>query len=182
MLPPRSRARRYFVRTIANTKVLWSLFLAGVAIVSVYVQLRPAVSVEPGIVLDPGDPYSTQFEVTNTNPIFGLTELQPSCYTVRTLTKNNVGMSELRSPPVPMVPSLGPGEKTTTVCRPFIGGIGGGAGQVVTAYVIMTVSYRQDWWPFVKVQHFPVKGVVDVQRAVHWTHITASEIPKFPPF
>jgi hypothetical protein len=54
--------------------------------------------------------------------------------------------------------------------------MGAGAGNVITAYIVIWVRYTQEWWPGLKTQIFPLRGVVDSQKGVHWTHITRGEL------
>src|SRR6266404_5033790 len=128
--PHQSQARQYFGKTISRTKLLWSLVLGGLAFLGGYALLRPHISVEPGIVLNPGDPFSTQFDAMNDSLIFDVTEIKPSCYTLLVQTTNNVELRGLPARPLPMIPTLGPRDKTTITCPPFIGGLGAGSGNV----------------------------------------------------
>ena len=155
---------------------MWGLVGAVLALAGGYALFRPHVSIEPGIVLVPGDPYSTQFDTTNDSALFDIKNLKPSCYTVFVETDHDVQLASLPSLPLPTVPLLGPREKTTMSCRAWIGGLGAGTGNVTKAYIIVGVSYEQDWWPGVMSQTFPLRGVIDSQKGVHWTHITPSEL------
>jgi hypothetical protein len=127
--------------------------------------------------LAPEQPFTARFEVTNENNLFDVRDVMPSCHTVLVQT-GRFTASNLWSSNQIVLPSLGPGEKTTTTCPVGIGGIGAtaGAGNVTSAYMTMMVSYKTAWWPFTKTKTFPLKGVIDAQGGVHWTHITDSEM------
>jgi hypothetical protein len=175
------RLSQFFPKTISGTKLLWRLFAAGLTITAGYALFHPHISLEPGIVLNPGDQLTTQFDAVNDSPIFNINNLKPSCYTLLVETTNRVTQRGLPGLPSPTVPVLGPKDRTTIVCRPWVGGLGAGAGNVTTAYIVMAVSYEQDWWPFSINQRFPLKGVIDSQNHVFWTHITASELRNMSP-
>jgi hypothetical protein len=160
----------------ASARNFWGLLLAAATLIGGYAIARPNVSVDPDLVLVPGDPYSTQFSVKNENAAFGVRDIQPSCQTIRVITSNNFGMLGLPSRPQPVVPKLDPGQKTTMECWPIIGGLGAGSGKVLTAYIEIHLSYRENWWPWSITQPFPLKGVVDSQGGVHWVHITEPEL------
>jgi hypothetical protein len=175
-LPLQSRARQYFARAISRTKLLWGFVVSALTLLGGYALLFPHVSVEPGLLLNPGDPFSTQFNVTNDSLVFNVKELNPSCYTVFVETTNRVRLNGLPPRPSPSIPWLAAREKTTITCPPWIGGLGAGAGNVITAYIVITASYEQEWWPLQRFQTFPLKAVVDSQNGVHWTHITLPEL------
>jgi hypothetical protein len=170
-----SWARQYFDQAISRTVPLASLVVTGLAFLGVYPFL-PHVSVDPGLLLNPGDPFTTRFDVKNDNPIFSVTDFHPSCYTIHVITDHNVGMEGLPPRPAPTIPLIEPLAQTTIDCPPWVGGLGAGAGNILTAFIEIDVSYNQNWWPLVKSQRFPFKGVVDSQKGVHWTHITTSEL------
>jgi hypothetical protein len=172
----RTRARQYFGKTISTTKVLASLLLTGLALIGYYARFRPNVSVDPERSLNPGDPFSTQFSVKNDSPVFSVKDFHPSCYTIRVITDHNFAMLGLPPLPTPSIHLLEPGQKTTITCQGWVGSLGSGAGNVVTALIEIDVSYKQDWWPFRSTQRFPLKGVIDSQKIVYWTHITPAEL------
>ncbi len=168
--------RGSFRKTVLGTRVLWGLILAVLTWLGAYALLRPNVSIDPELLLNPGDPFSTQFSVTNENVVFDVKDIQPSCRTIHVVTSNNVGLFGLPPRPSPPIPLLGARQKTTINCPPWIGGLGAGAGNVLAACIEIDVSYGQEWWPSEKTQRFPFKGVVDSQHGVHWAHITLSEL------
>lgn len=174
--PLSSGTGEYFRRTISSTKLLWGLIVSAMTLLSGFVLFLPNVSIDPELLLNPGDPFSTQFSVTNENLIFDVKDLQPSCRTIHVITSNNVGMFGLPPRPSPSVALLSAREKTTINCPPWIDGLGAGAGNVLVAYIEIDVSYKQAGWPREKIQRFPFKGVTDSQHGVHWTHITLSEL------
>jgi hypothetical protein len=172
----RSEARRFFLRTVSKTKLLKGFVLTGLSLLGSYALFRPHVSVEPDLLLNPGDPFSTQFSLTNQSRIFDTRDLQPACSTIHVITSHDVGLSGLPPRPSPLISRLGPQEKTTITCPPWLGGLGAGAGNVLVAYIEIDVSYKQDWWPLNQRERFPLKGVIDSRNGVHWTHITPEQL------
>ncbi|MGB8495762.1 MAG: hypothetical protein WCE53_15285 [Candidatus Acidiferrum sp.] len=163
-------------KTIPRLKKFLNFVVIMLAFLGGYALFRPNVSVDPDLLLNPGDPFSTQFSVTNENVIFDVKDLQPFCRTIHVITSHNVGMFGLPGIPSQIIPVLSARQKTTINCREWIGGLGAGAGDVLAAYIEIDVSYRQNWWPREKTQRFPFKGVIDSQKGVHWTHITPMEL------
>jgi hypothetical protein len=166
---PQSQIKRVFDRPLAKTIAIVS-FIASV--VGLFV-LRPHVSLEPDLLLNPGDPFSTQFSATNQNLVLDVTDVQPGCQTIYVVTSNHFGMAGLPSRPSPVIPRLRPQEKSTITCPPWVGGLGAGAGNVLVAYIEIDLSYKQ----VIGVrERFPFKGAVDSQHGVHWTHITPEQL------
>jgi hypothetical protein len=172
---PPSSARRYYAGTLLGAKRLLGLLVFVLTLLGGYALIRPHVSLEPDLLLNPVDPFSTQFSVTNQNLIFTVKSLQPACSTQFVETSHKIRLTGLPPFPSPSIPKLDPGEKTTIACGRWIGGLGAGAGNVLTAYIEIDVSYKQDWWPFTKTERFPFKGMRDSQNGVHWTHRTPAE-------
>ena len=155
--------------------------MAAATLIGLYVVFRPHVSVEPQIVLNPVDPYTTQFNVRNENPMFGIYKVNAVCWPRSMQSGNNFSVLSLT--PLPNVhheiPVLDAGASSTVDCPPAIGGLGAWSGAVVDAELELVVSYRQSWWPFSKEEHFPFAAKRDVQGAVHWVHITPREEKSF---
>lgn len=174
-VPPLRRGLIFLRRTLLGTKVLWALVIGGLTLLGGYPLLHPNVSVEPGLLLNPGDPFSTEFTLKNDNPIFEVKDLRPVCRTIYVTTTHNFGMFGLPPRPSPLIPILGPEQETTTTCLPIVGGLGA-YNRVLSAYIEIDLGYRQDGWPFAKRERFPLRAVVDSQNSVHWTHITPEEL------
>lgn len=156
-------------------QVILAIIGLGLGFGSYLAVARPHVSVEPALLLNPGDPYSTQFSVTNENSLFAVRDLHPSCRTIDVVTSNNVGMFGMPPRLSPPIPRIEPRAASTIACPPWIGGLGAGAGNVIRAFIEIDVAYKQAWWPFEQTQRFPFKGVIDSQKGVHWTHRTLSD-------
>src|SRR5579864_4042282 len=131
--PPPRRTLLFLKRAFSSTRFLSALGLAILGWIGGYADLYPHISIDPGLLLNPGDPFSTQFTVTNENPMFDIRDLQPSCRTIYVITTHNVGLFGLPPRPSPPIPTLGPKEKSTIDCLPILGGLGAGAGDVMTA-------------------------------------------------
>ena len=161
--------RRIFERPITKTIAIVG-FVAS--LLSLFA-LRPQLTLEPDLVLNPVDPFSTQFSVQNLNLILDAKDLNPTCRTIYVMTSHNVGLVGLPPRPSPAIPRLHPQRKTTIMCPPWLGNLGAGAGDVLVAYIEIDLSYRQ----IMPVrERFPFKGAIDSQRGVHWTHITPEQL------
>jgi hypothetical protein len=136
----------------------------------------PHVSLEPDSPLNPQDPFSAQFRVTNENQLFTIRNLTGSCYFVDVVTDHNVGISALGRPLTKVIPGLEPRQGSTIDCPSIIGGIGAGAGNVTKAKIVLQISYRQNWWPFAELETYPFEGMRDAQGFVRWFHRAPSEL------
>ena len=170
------RGLQTFRKTVSGTKALWGVIAAVLALIGYYASFHPNVSVDPDRLLNPSDPFSTLFSVKNDSSIFDVRNLHPACYTIHVLTDHNFGMNGLGPRPAPTIPVIESMQKTTIDCPPWVSGFGGGAGNILSAFIEIDVSYRQDWWPAATTQRFPFRGVIDSQKAVYWTHMTPSEL------
>jgi hypothetical protein len=191
----KKREQEELSRKTAATKFLWSFRLLAhgwnlVVVLSVifglpagYVLFKPHVSVEPLMSLDPVNPYTVQFNIKNENSLLEIHDINAVCWPRRMESGN--GFSVLSLGPLPNIhreiASLAPGVSGTVDCPPVIGGIGRWSGQVADAELIIDVSYKQSFW-FKRVEElFPFGSRRDVQGAVHWVHITGSDLkPIFP--
>jgi hypothetical protein len=174
---PPKRLLQALRKTLPGTKLLWSLVGAVLAGLSAYALLRPHVSVEPYISLNPVDPYSTQFTVKNESFVSDVHNVNCVCWPRRMESGNR--FSVISPGPLPNVHHtisvLQPGRSGTVDCPSVIGGIGRWAGEVVQAELEIDISYRQDWWPSTVNERYPFTAMRDSQRGVHWMHITPAE-------
>jgi hypothetical protein len=145
--PPPRRGLEAFRKTVSGTKALWGVIAAVLALIGYYALSHPNVSVDPDRSLNPGDPFSILFSVKNESSVFDVRSVHPACYTIHVLTDHNFGMNGLPPRPAPTIPVIEPLQKTTIGCPPWASGFGAGAGNVVTAFIEIDVSYRQDLWP-----------------------------------
>ena len=172
---PQTQGQRHFGKTISTGKALWSLLLAALTILGSWALLRPHVSLEQSVVLNPSDPFSAQFTVTNENYVLGVHDVVSNCYVIEMLTSNNVRLEAWGRDSPRTIPTLGPRGTSTVDCPPLVGGLGNGMGIVKKATVVMTVSYREDWWLFRTSEQYPLLGLLDSQNVMHWTHRAPSE-------
>jgi hypothetical protein len=164
----------------------WNLVVVlGVltGLVASYVVFKPHVSVEPLMSLDPVNPYTTQFNIKNENPLLEIHDVNAVCWPRRMESGN--GFSVVSLGPLVNVhremASLAAGASGTVDCPPVMGGIGRWSGQVADAELIINVSYKQSFW-FKRVEElFPFGSRRDVQGAVHWVHITGSDLKPILP-
>jgi hypothetical protein len=178
----RQRAREYFGRTISGTKRLKNLLFAGLALASAYALFHPHVSVEPQIVLNPVDPFSTAFVIKNESPIFPVHNLNFTCWTRLIKTSNNIrvlGMSPQQTQGT--IPVLIRNASTTIGCPAVMGGLGSYTGAVQQAQIEMNISYKQTAWPLLQTESYPFASVRDSQGGVHWIHITSEQEAPFNP-
>ena len=149
-----------------------------------YALFYPHVSVEPGIVLNPVEPFSTAFTIKNENGLFAVKALDAICWTQSVTTANHIriiapGQFQHVQQSIPVLEPLAP---STIGCPAVMGGLGSYAGAIQEAHIEILLSYRQDWWPWIKKARYPFQSVVDSQGGVHWVHITAADerIPPLP--
>jgi hypothetical protein len=181
--PPQSWVRRYFSKTISRTKTVWALIGIVLSLLSGFALLRPHISVEPYLPLDPVNPYKTQFIVKNESRAFEVHNVECVCWPRRMESGN--GFSVISPAPLQNVrhtiPNLEAGDSSTVDCPPVIGGIGTYSGVVDFAELEIVVSYEQSWWPRTISARYPFRAMRDVNKAVHWIHVTpAEEKPIFP--
>jgi hypothetical protein len=186
----KKREREELDRKTTVNKFLWTLQLLVqgwnlivvigvlVGLLTSYIVLKPHVSVEPLMSLDPVNPYTVQFSVKNENPLFEIHDVNAVCWPRRMESGN--GFSVISPGPLVNVhreiASLASGLSGTVDCPPVMGGIGRWSGQVADAELIIGVSYKQSFW-FKRVEElFPFGSRRDVQGAVHWVHITGSDL------
>jgi hypothetical protein len=167
----------YFQTTVSGTKVLWSLVGAGLAVAAGYALFQPHVSIEPGILLNPADPFSTAFTIKNENSIFAVQNLDTICWTQSVNTSNNIRVWA----PAPFervqhtIPVLEHLARSTIDCPAVMGGLGSYTGAVLDANIEVRLSYKQTGWPWLQNERYPFKSVRDSQGGVHWIHITPAE-------
>jgi len=173
--PPASSQSR--LRRVFRPGALGGLAGGALALLGGWAVIRPHISVEPYIPLNPIDPYTTQFTVKNENALFEAHDINCVCWPRRMESSNRFSVLSLG--PLPnvhhQIRALAPGASATVDCPPIIGGLGSYAGQVQYAELEIEVSYSQSWWPFGRGERFPFVSKRDVQGAVHWVHITPEE-------
>lgn len=170
-------------RAFTAPKVVGSFVVALLTVVGGWAAVRPHISVEPYLALNPVDPYSTQFTVKNENSLFDAHDINCVCWP-RKMESGN-GFSVVSPGMLPNIHHeirvLKPGASSTVDCPSVIGGVGSFSGQVLYAELELVVSYSQSWWPSTRTERFPFASKRDVQGAVHWVHITPQEEkPLFP--
>src|SRR5690348_10277574 len=136
--PPESRPgwlTTLVSKSLIVAKRAGGLLLAAATLVGGYTVVRPHLSVDPDIVLTPGDPYSTQLLVQNQNWLFDVTDVNPSCATIHVTTSNDFGIFGLPPRPQPTIPALQSRQQTTMECWPIVGGFGAGPGEITSAYI-----------------------------------------------
>ncbi len=173
----RQKAIQYFGKTILGTKLLKGLVLLGLALASGYALFRPHVSVEPTLLLNPVNPFSTEFTVKNESKILAVHDLTSICWTKSVETSNNIriwapGRFERAQREIPILEPLA---SSTIDCPPVIGGLGTYTGAVLSAEIEIRISYKQSGWPSVQIEDYPFTGVRDIHNSVHWMHITRPE-------
>lgn len=159
----------------------WKLFLwlalTFVPVAIGYATMRVNLSVEPTVLLNPADPYKTQFNLKNENQFVSAYDIDSVCwprsmdsgngFSVRTLTP----LAKLHH----VTKSLEPGGSDTIDCPPVIGGIGAWSGQVTSAELEIVVSFGQWFWPLRRTSRYAFRAMQDTDKTVHWLHITPDE-------
>jgi hypothetical protein len=170
-------------RVVTRTYVLFTLVVALVGIASGYALFHPRVSVEPGLVLNSVDPFSTAFTIKNENSVFPVYDIKSICWTQGVNTSNNI---RVWGPGPPertrfTIPVLEPMASSTIGCPSVIGGLGSHTGAVLQAQIEINVSYRQTGWPYAQTNRYPFKSIRDSQGEVHWIHISPAEEQSMAP-
>lgn len=144
-------------RAFAAPKVVGSLVVALLTVVGGWAAVRPHISVEPYLPLNPVDPYSTQFTVKNENSLFDAHDINCVCWP-RKMESGN-GFSVVSPGMLPNIHHeirvLKPGTSSTVDCPSVVGGVGSYSGQVLYAELELVVSYSQSWWPSTRTERFP---------------------------
>jgi hypothetical protein len=160
-------------------RVLWSLFFAGLALAGGYALFHPHVSIEPELFLNPANPFSTQFKITNESTIFSVHTLTSHCWTQSLSTSHNLSIWDPGGGSARQIQHetalLGPKSSDTIDCAPIMGGIGTYTGNITQANVVISISYQQNWWPFVQTEYYPFNAMQDSGGVSHWVHVTSFE-------
>jgi hypothetical protein len=174
-----TRTRRVLIlfrRAISRTRVLWTLVVAGLALLSGYALLHPHVSVEPYLQPKPNAPQYEALRITNENEIFSVHELTYTCEYLSLYTSSGVGIRDLSfGEPLNRggrIPTLAPKETSTIVC-PEGFALG---GYVTNLHIQIHLTYRQAGWPFKIDEKMPFTAIRDSQGIVHWTPESQSEV------
>jgi hypothetical protein len=172
---PVGRTSQYFRETKWIVGLIFAGITALITVLTGYEMLQVHVALEPDGLLNPGDPFSTEFSITNESGIFAVHDLTSSCYTIDVETTHHVGVMGIGRTSLRTIPTIEPRASSTIQCPAWIGGYGAGAGDVTKAEIEMDISYRPGWSPLHKNERYPFIGMPDVQKTVHWMHRTPSE-------
>jgi hypothetical protein len=178
------RVLEAFQKTVSGTRVLLSLLLAVLAWISSYALFHPHVSIEPDILLNPANPFSTQFKITNESVMLAVRDLTSHCWTQSLSTSHNLSIWDPSGASARQVQHktafLGPKNSDTIDCAAVImGGIGTYTGNLTFGNIIVSISYKQDWWPFAQTEYYPFSAMQDSQGISHWMHVTSFKKPPF---
>ena len=139
---------------------------------------HPQVSLHPEQTMNPGNPFTTQFTVTNEGN-FEVHEVTAICLIGEVKTANNIEGRGFSFPPVnKYIPRLKRKQPSTVECPAALSELGEDAGNVVSADILMAVFYYQAWWPGRQNENYRFEGKVDSQGIVHWIPRTVSELDK----
>jgi hypothetical protein len=153
--------------TIAIT---WKLIVGTVSgvglllgLVTAILSLLPRLSVSNLESLDPDDPFSTPFVVSN-DGVLGINDVVLSCILVRLESATQHWAVEgFRSVGyAPTIPRLDPGEQGTAPCNPAVG------LKASAADIEVVVSYRPDYVPWKKERPFRFVTVSSKDGKLHW--------------
>lgn len=168
---PRPRLWR---RIFSGTNVVVGTFVTFLAFLGGWFLFHPHVSLHPDQRLNPNDPFSTEFTITNEGN-FDIQNLTSTCIFGNVETTHNVGMYGLARPSLQTIPQIEPRVSSTVECLSFIGGIGAGAGNVRTADIALRLEYRQKWWPARMTEIYRFQSKLGTDGIVHWIPRTLSE-------
>lgn len=174
---PPSPIQRGASRVVKFLGRLWSLILVALALVGYYAVVKPHVSVDPQVTLNPVDPFTTEFVVTNDSSAFSIRQLEFTCWSPSTKTSHNI---QIWSPVAQekrtgIIQDIGPKEKGTIECPSLTGGIGTFLGDVTSSQLVIIFSYKQNFWPFKQEERHPFKAERDSQGGQRWFPVTPDQ-------
>jgi len=168
------------LQILSPTGLFWATVSLIAALISSYFLLRPQIEVEPDIAIDPKQPMTTPFRITNRG-VLPIYNVHKECG----ITKLNTGENgqpqvnlfkfSFRDTTDPYIPRLDEGESTSVLIRdghfPFI--VPGkpfecGDIDVVVEYTTAIIGFR-------KKQSFRFETRRDVNNEVRWYHKASSE-------
>ena len=148
---------RWWRKLFSGTNVVVGAVITFLTLLGGWFLFHPYVSLHPDQRLNPSDPFSTEFTITNEGN-FNIRDLTSTCIFGNVETTHNVGMYGLARPSLKSIPRIEPKLSSTIECLSFIGGIGAGAGNVRTADIALRVEYRQNWWPVKMTEVYRFEG------------------------
>jgi hypothetical protein len=114
----------------------------------------------------------------------GVHDLTSHCWTQSLSTSHNISIWDPSGASARQAQHetafLGPRSSDTIDCAAVImGGIGTYTGNLTFANIVVSISYKQDWWPFVQTEYYPFSAMRDSQGVSHWMHVTSFQKPPF---
>jgi hypothetical protein len=155
------------------------IFLSAVAITIALLQSYPWLSLEEGIPLDPQNPFTTLFDVSNSGYI-PLTDLEAACQiTVETDRHSNAHNFSIRFPEFSSY--LSHGDSRTIPCfqavartPPTTPGALAVAGNITMSDINVIIAYsfyHINWKRLRRHQSFHLYGMKDTAGIFHWIRI-----------
>lgn len=170
-----SGAKKHLALPASIARRTWQVIGAAALLFGAWVLIRPDISAQPDVSLDPPNPFSEIFTVSNNGnlPLYGV---RLSCLEVHVLavTPNGhrfFGSNNLFSMGRVEIPEIGPKTGTSAGCRvDAMLAMFGYTGDTVSAVRInIVVSYRPPLW-FRREKHICFDGAKDSSGIVHWIH------------
>jgi hypothetical protein len=165
--PPAQRLR--WLRSIWSAgKILYAAIGAILGLLALFYELWPAVSIEPYLYLDPRNPFSAQFNITNESP-YSLKNLTYRCRLNAVESELHVTIqgAEGRDESTHSIPQINAKQKISVTC-PFPIEI----GHLIKADIGFQLSYFFSHWQITKDTCF--HGELDIQKNLQWTYSACS--------
>jgi hypothetical protein len=155
-------------------------FAVVFGIVTGWIAVRSDVEVQPSFSLNPEDPFTTEFTLTNSGPqnIYNVEITCEMPYVVG--RQNNVLWDNVLSD-TGALPVLEPKEKQNVSCYWGVRNRSQNPNhepQYTKATLKVKVAWRPSYWPSMRHSASCFKGEVDYSGIMHWAHIACSGLRK----
>jgi hypothetical protein len=177
--PPRKGILRW-LRVLSPTGWFWTSVSLFVALVGSYYLLRPQIEVEPDTALDPKQPMTTPFRITNRGvlPIYnvrkecGVKKLETDQSTNQRFTMSELSIIDDTEP---VIPRLDGGESTSVFIPgehfPFVTP----DHPIVSGDIDVVVDYTTAIVRIHRKQYFRFETRKDINNEIRWYHKASSE-------
>jgi len=158
-----------------------TLIATSLGIVTAYLSLIPRISVSQTQPLDPADPFSAQFIVSNDGPL-GINDVAFDCaiLNVNTLHNNRISTSYIRPKALKDL-GMEVGEKATVPCV-FRSAFGLSPSDLITSGDIsIVVRFRPDFVFWEKHRSFRFRTIKAADGTLYWFPQPYDRLPKEPP-
>ena len=177
--PPRRGISRV-VGALSPTGWFWASVSLLLAIVGSYYLLRPQIEVEPDAAINPAQPMTTPFRITNRSvlPIYGvrkwcgIKKLESDQSAMQRVSYSNLGFIDETEPTIPRLDS---GESTSVFIHAEHFPVSIAGQPIVNGDIDVVVDYVTAILKIHREQIFRFETRKDVNNEVRWYHKASSE-------